>query len=432
LNTDTTRRVEALYQSARQKLAGGKTKDAEGDIDKAERLLLESRLPDPNKLDSMPPPPEWAGVGLAVDRRPSAIPGSWERYINRVTAEAQGRDPTANPEYVRAFELAIRSRGEVERSVLGEATAEYYGNIIGSDPDGGYLAPPDVRSQILSRLPAVSEILSLVSVIPTSRSEVQWPRVQPNPDSPDIYTSAFVGSMVPEVGGGGRVAPQFGLFSIQLKKARVESRPSMDLWDDVPGFNQWLIDDGATNLALLMVAQALSGTGVGNNVLGVLNNPDIDASSNVAGTTANQISNTTSDDGSAGKLIDFVYGVPAQYRRQGSFRIAFSSDSEKRIRKLLDGNGRYLWSPEGGFGPRAAGFDGYGVAVDDFIPSGGVAGSRVALAGDFAAIFLALRSAITVQILNERFADEDRIGVVLRTRFGVGIANTRALKIAVV
>lgn len=332
-------------------------------------------------------------------------------------------DRTATPEYAAAFDAYLNGGGmnalnETERMAL----------VIASDPDGGYTVPADRRPDLLRQMPALSPLLGLVQNIPTSRNEIEWVRVQPNANSPDIFTSAFVGSMVGETAGGGRGAPKFGKVSISLKKARAEAKFSLDVSDDSElDMNAFLNEDGILNLSLLREQQILVGNGVGNNLNGVMNDPSIDATTDVSGSTSDQISNTTSNQGSAPKLIQLLYAVPGQYRRLPSFRFVYNSDTEMRIRTLVDANGNFMWVP--GFAGAPDTLLGKGTVISEFMASGGNDGNKVILAGPLSEIAAPIRTNVSAQVLVERYADEDYRALILRTRFGVMVKNPRAFRI---
>lgn len=401
----------------------------------------------PPVIDDTPRPPagpiSYAAPAPTEWDRPTHAPTTWERLS--YTSE---NDPTRGNEYTEGFVAYLQSRGRHVPHVLYESHNEIYnrrnyGLYIGSDPDGGYLLPAEWREQILRRLPAQSEIISLATPVSAGGDRVEWPRIEPNPNAAltDIYTSAFVGSMVGETTGGGVAAPKFGKFGINLGKARVATRASMDLLQDVPSLYSTLLQDGATNLALLAESQVLSGNGAGNNLVGMLTMPSAPNDSrehdeigtiDVAGTTANTISNTTSNAGSVPKLLDLLYAVPGQYRRQHSFRFVFASQTEKAIRKLVDASGSMMWSPGRISGDLPDTLLGKPTVPSEFAPLVGTAGNKVIIAGDWSQLYFVTNGDIRLQIADQLYAETDEIGFFLRWRFGVGLANPAAFKFGIV
>lgn len=392
----------------------------------------------------------------AHEAKPGQATPRGSEYAARALARG---DRTATPEYRSAFDHYVRNYGAwaKEETVNGEIPdpfAEFRTLSIVSDPAGGYTVPADVRADLMARLPALSEILGYCTTVPTSRDLVQWPRVQPKNDRGDggtdglgsIYTSAFVGTMTGEVpaAGTGNNEPAWGMFEIPIKRARSESRPSMDLAADTEfDLLTFLTKDGALNMALLRESQIVNGSGLGPNVAGIMSGKYDGGATptqnqirqvDVGGTTTHTISNTTSNLGSANLILDLIYAVPRQYRAQPSFSLVGTSQTFKAIRKLIDGVGRYIWNP--GFAGQPNDLEGYRVVISEFAPqdaaNGGATDNNVLLAGALGDLMVAVRTTVTPQLLLERYADTDQIGLVLRQRFGGGISNTDAFRLGYV
>jgi HK97 family phage major capsid protein len=353
---------------------------------------------------------------------------------NAVPVEHDANDPTASREYRSAF------RAYAKHPVHpGQYTeAERHTLTVASDGAGGYTVPADSRTNILSRLPALSKIGALVTTQPTSRDALEWPRVVPNANSESIYTSAFVGSMVGEQPAttAGQNEPSFGMFTIPMKNARSQARLSFNLVGDAEfDILSFLQSDGALNMALLREQQIIAGTGIGANCKGIITysgdgTDGTIATVDVEGSTSNEISNTAAAVGSAPKILDLIYAVPAQYRQLPSFRVAMTSLQEKKIRQLIDANGNFLWAP--GFAATPDTLLGYSIAVSEFMENGGTNGNRVLLAGAFDQLIVGVRQDLSVAVYQERFADLDQVAIFLRQRFGPGVTNNDAFRIGIV
>ncbi len=131
-----------------------------------------------------------------------------------------------------------------------------------------------------------------------------------------------------------------------------------------------------------------------------------------------------------GKLIDdlkaLIYGVPAQYRRNGSFLLP--STTELFISTLKDGNGQYLWQ-QSVIAGRPNTFLGYAIGNQDNIDA--IAASKsIAAFGDFQAGYRVYdRLGITVKRLEELYAEEGMIGFKFRKRVGGDVVRPQALKL---
>ncbi len=321
--------------------------------------------------------------------------------------------------------FALQKLTDAEQKALSE----------GTDTAGGFLVPPDIQSEIFVRTAQQSVMRRLCRVVNTSRDRVVWPRVEPHSTSGSIYSSAFVGSFVGETPTQSDTDPQFGTLEIAIRKIRVATKMSNDfIADSVANIPAFLAQDGATNMALVEDNGFLNGQGLGNPALepsGLLNDSGV-STIDVEGSTSNTISNTTSNTGSAPKIIDVAYGVPSQYVRDATW--LFRRATEGKIRKLVDGSGRFLWPPmiASGFANVVRELLGSPVENSDFVPADGTDTNKVIVFGNFSAYIIAQRAQITSTILRERYADTDQTGIILWERAGGGLSNPDAFRFGVV
>jgi HK97 family phage major capsid protein len=125
-------------------------------------------------------------------------------------------------------------------------------------------------------------------------------------------------------------------------------------------------------------------------------------------------------------LKGLIYAVPAQYRTNGSFLLP--STTELFISTLKDANGQYLWQSSVQAG-RPNTFLGYALHNQDSI-DGIAAGKSLAAFGDFARGYRVYdRLGITVQRLNELYAEEGMVGFKFRKRVGGDVVRPEALRI---
>ncbi len=353
-------------------------------------------------------------------------------------------DPAIYSEsYKTAFMERLASRGRYDPPELHEARLEHQTLYGGSGTAGGDLLPGDFRDAIITRLPAFSEIVGLATRVDVTGWPFVRPRAQAHGSSPSIYTDAFVGSMVAEVPGStdGINEPTFGQFTLQGRKYRGGVRLGRDIFEDAATLENFLATDGARNYALSLESQMIAGDGIAANCLGLTNMPTATDGSqtedeigtvDVEGSTSNTISNTTSAEGTAPKVLDLYYALPGQYRQAPNCRYVFNSQSEKKTRKLVDANGRFMWSSDGGFGGAADRILNVQTAISEFMPDDGTDGNIVYAIGDWSQMILAVRRDLTLQISEDRYADTDEIGIWLRARFDVGVSNKDAFRFGVV
>jgi HK97 family phage major capsid protein len=121
-----------------------------------------------------------------------------------------------------------------------------------------------------------------------------------------------------------------------------------------------------------------------------------------------------------------IYGVPAQYRRNGGFAVA--SATELIISTKKDANGQYLWQPSVQAG-RPNTFLGYPLYNQEDIAAP-AAGARYAAFGDFNAGYRIYdRLGMTVQRLVELYSEDGMVGFKVRYRVAGDVIRPEALRI---
>lgn len=350
-----------------------------------------------------------------------------ERYIKRTRAAMA---PEYKAAYMRYLQLAAKySDPGLALGML--AGSEQKALSEGSDTGGGFLVPPDLQAEVLARTAQMSVMRRHARVVPTNRDRVIFPAVAPASTSGSIYSSGFVGGWVGETPSATDTDPAFQQFEVAVKKARVSTRLSNDfVADSSVDVLGWLARNGAENLALVEDNGFLNGRGTATEPLGILNAGL--TTKDVEGSTTDTISNTTSNTGTALKLIDLVYAVPAQYRTNASWLMC-SAVGGKTL-KLIDANGRTYW-PElagSGFAPAQATLFGKPVDYSDWMPDDGTDANKVYLFGDLSQYLIVQRTGMSTVVLRERYADTDQIGIILFERVGGAMWNTDAARLGIV
>lgn len=346
------------------------------------------------------------------------------------------------PEYRQAFIKYLRlcTKFRSESMAFSQMNAQEQKALSeGSDTAGGFLVPPDTQAEMLVRTATMSVMRRLARTVTTSRDKVIFPRVQAasatagglSAGGGSIFSSGFVGGWVGETPAFSDTDPAFGTFEVGIKKVRVATKLSNDwLSDAVSNPLAFLSANGAENMALVEDKGFIDGDGTALQPLGILNGGA--ATVDIEGTTSNTISNTSTDLGSATKLISLAYTVPSQYAERGQwlFRRAIEAD----IRKLTDFQGRYLWPAMAGSGLAGAPREllGYPVNNSEFVPDDGTDANKCVIFGDFSSYIIAQRAQISAVILRERFADTDQTGIILFDRLGGALWNTDAIRYGVV
>jgi HK97 family phage major capsid protein len=152
------------------------------------------------------------------------------------------------------------------------------------------------------------------------------------------------------------------------------------------------------------------------------------AAAGITTVAAGQILAITADD-----FLRLIYAVPSQYRRNGEFLLA--STTELAVRRLKDTAGQYLWQPTLQAG-RPNTFLGYPVnAQEDVpaIPTSGATPIRVAAFGDWKRGYVIVdRLGTTVKRLNELYAAAGMVGFIVHRRTTGGVVTPAALRVLTV
>jgi HK97 family phage major capsid protein len=133
-------------------------------------------------------------------------------------------------------------------------------------------------------------------------------------------------------------------------------------------------------------------------------------------------------------ILDLIYTVPAQYRKNGTF--VMNSAIELALRQLLDvPTGRYLWEPSIQAG-RPNTLLGYGCVACDSMPTFTLPAPgttmRVVIFGDFKAGYRIIdRAGMTIQRLTEIYATAGLVGFLASRRVGGSVIRPDALAILI-
>jgi len=254
------------------------------------------------------------------------------------------------------------------------------------------------------------------------------PRVQPSSDQPSIYSGGFEVAGVGETPAWQDNAPAFGSYWLGMRKFRATA-PASNAWlEDAPYATQQLADLAARDLGAKYNAEFLVGAGDSFNWLGVCNTPGI-GSTDLTGTTAHTISDTTSTGTAAGSVLSWrtlKNSLPPQYQPGAS--VLFSPSVKQAFENLVDEVARpvFVWRR-----------DANGDQLFDEVPyhqsqwmlanfGPGVAAAY----GDWKQAYtIGQRADLSLALLTETFADRDQTGVVIIARSGGAVSNVDAVRL---
>lgn len=322
-------------------------------------------------------------------------------------------DAASAREHKAAFDTYVR-RGETG----GLRALEVKAMSAGSNPDGGYLVPPEIEQTIGKRLAAISPIRNIADVREVSAS---------------VYKKPFM-TAGPAVGWVGETAARPQTTSPTLDEL---SFPAMELYA-MPAASATLLEDAAVNVDEWLAAEVeqafaeqegaafVSGDGV-NKPKGFLAYTAVaDASwtwGNL-GYIATGAAGAFAASNPSDTLVDLIYSVRAGYRQNGSF--VMNRKTQSVIRKFKDANGNYLWQPPAVVGERASLMTFQVVEAED-MPD--IAANALAIAfGDFRRGYLVVDRQ-GVRILRDPYSAKPYVLFYTTKRVGGGVQDFSAIKL---
>jgi HK97 family phage major capsid protein len=244
-------------------------------------------------------------------------------------------------EHKSAFESYVRT-GES----AGLRALEVKAMSVGSNPDGGYLVPSEVESEIGRRLAAISPIRSIAGV-----REI----------SANVYKKPFM-TAGPATGWVGETGARTQTTSPTLAEL---SFPAMEIYA-MPAATATLLEDAAVNVDEWIAQEVeltfaeqegtafVTGDGT-NKPTGFLSYTTIANASwtwGDIGYVATGVDGGFAASNPSDNLVDLVYALKAGYRQNGTF--VMNRKTQAAVRKFKDSSGGYLWQPPAQAGGRAS------------------------------------------------------------------------------
>lgn len=235
-----------------------------------------------------------------------------EAKLNRPAGGEHKNEPSAER---KAFGTYLRHGDRTPADELKTLT-------VSSDPQGGYLAPPELSTEFIRDLVEFSPIRPVSSVRTTGSPSVLYPK------RTGVTNAKWKG----ETQASEASEPSFGQTEIVIREVNTYVDVSNQLLADSAGQAEAevrlaLAEDFGQKEGLAFVS--------GNGVLeptGLLTDTGI-ASTVTASATAI----------SADEFLTLMYAMPAAYRQRGTWLM--NGTTLAACRKLKDGQGQYLWQP---------------------------------------------------------------------------------------
>ena len=289
---------------------------------------------------------------------------------------------------------------------------------IGSDPDGGYLVPEELSTEIGKRLATISPIRSIAAVRQVSSSLFKKPFAQSGP------AVGWVGET--------EVRPQTAtpsLAELQFPTMELYAMPAATstlLEDAAVDIDTWLAEEVETAFAEQESAAFVHGDGV-NKPTGFLTAPIVDEASwswgNLGYVPTGADGELAATDGSD-VLIDTIYALKAGYRQNANW--VMNRKTQAELRKLKDADGNYLWQAPATADARAR-LMGFPVVEAEDMPDIASAETPIAF-GDFRRGYLVVDRA-GVSVLRDPYSAKPYVLFYTTKRVGGGVQDFDAIKL---
>jgi len=313
-------------------------------------------------------------------------------------------------EYKKSFFNFMRT-GKME---LTEAGAQYVTErkALVSDTTGQILIPEELETEIYRALPNINIIRGLATQRTITRDRIRrrsltevamgWGKLElgGEPTEQDVTPSEDF-QYVEDLEGLARIGKD-------------------ELADTDVALEAIIVDSFSRARARAEETAFVSGTGHANEQPeGILN-----------GTTVTRVTGAVADTIAVDDVLDLIYAVPAQYRRNGKLLVPSTTELALRKLKSAGSEALYLWQPNVQAGQPAT-FAGYPVlAQEDIGAIGASSQCDIAIFGDIQAGYRIVdRQGMMIQRLLELWATAGLIGILVSSRVTGGVIRADALRI---
>jgi HK97 family phage major capsid protein len=330
---------------------------------------------------------------------------------------ALGAERASSPhgarEHKSAFDDYVRN-GET----AGLRQLEQKAMSVGSNPDGGYLVPLELETEIGQRLANISPIRGLAAVRVISGS---------------IYKKPFM-TAGPATGWVGETDARTQTASPTLDAL---SFPAMELYA-MPAATATLLEDSAVNLDQWLAAEVdqvfaeqeglafVSGDGSGKpkGFLGYSNVANGSWAWGNIGYIATGVAGAFPASNPSDVLVDLIYALRAGYRQNAVF--VMNRKTQSTVRKFKDSTGNYLWQPPAAPGGKST-LIGFALADTEDMPD--VAANSLSIAfGDFRRGYLIVDRQ-GVRVLRDPYSAKPYVLFYTTKRVGGGVQDFDAIKL---
>ena len=322
----------------------------------------------------------------------------------------RGNEPT---EHKKAFESYVRKGDAFALNAL-EAKAM----SIGSNPDGGYLVPPETEAEMGRLISKASPFREFCDVRQVSAF------IHNKPFNTNGHQAGWIGEAAPRPQTTSATLANLSYQTMELYAMPAASQALLD--DSVINIDDWMAREVQTVFGEQETNAFTNGDGV-TAPKGLLTYPKVAQGSWTWGNTgyiatgvAGAFPATTPSD----KLLDLVYSVKAGYRAGGRFMM--SRNTQSQIRKFKDAQNEYLWQPAQAADGKPT-LMGFPVTENEYMPDIATGIFGIAF-GDFKRGYLIV-DRVGTRILRDPFTAKPYVLFYTTKRVGGGMQDFDAIKL---
>ncbi len=302
--------------------------------------------------------------------------------------------PTDTPEYRSAFQTYLGTTTPDGMPVEKRGVL-----LVGSDPGGGYTVPQEVSMDLIKIARNRFVVRSLARTITLTRAEsLSFPKF-----ATELGDVTFTAELLT---GSEDTAEPFARVTLtphpMARRARISKtllrQSALDIEaiiKDALGYSAGRVEENAF----------LNGSG-SNEPLGIFTASALGLDTDRDCSTSNTDTAITADG-----LIEVYHTLHEAYRPMAIW--LFNDEAVKKIRKLKDGEGQYIWTP-GIVGNATDTILTRPVRVSAYVPHVFTTGLYVGAFGDFSQYYIVDTLGTTIQTLTELYAATNENGYILR------------------
>lgn len=291
-----------------------------------------------------------------------------------------------------------------------------------SDPDGGYVVPEQMETQIDRVLGTVSAMRSISRVMTISSSLYKKP----------VNQGGATGGWVGETESRSETStPTLSVLEFPAMEVYANPAATQSMLDDAAiDVGAWLADEVSITFAEMEGAAFISGNGV-NKPRGILQYDTVANASHTWGKLGFVTTGVAADINDATHnglkaLIDLVYSIKQGYRTNARFLMNRTLQGKVRKLDTLGDTEVPLWQPSAQLGQPAT-LLGYPITDDDNMSDVGANAFPVAF-GDFNRGYLVV-DRMGIRVLRDPFTNKPYVHFYTTKRVGGGVQNFEAIKL---